>query len=200
MKFPVAPESIIAVSRCSLTLIDVWNVNVVLIEFICFWAIMLHSFLDIFFIKRFDFFSLVWRFAAVVINIFVSIVLKLWFAEIVDDKNIAHFHRCFNQELRDEILLFDIRFSRWCVFRIVSSDTCVNRRVHTHRYRIRAVVISWNIIRFLLCLSDVCCSCRRNMLFNWVDRDYHRSMSRYLVLWRRRCQEVVLRHWWFLSH
>ena len=77
MKFSVALESIIVVSRCSLTLIDVWNVDAVLIEFICFWAIMLHFSFDMLSIKKFDFFSLVWRFVVVVIDIFVSIVLKL---------------------------------------------------------------------------------------------------------------------------
>ena len=199
IKFSVALESIIAVSRCSLTLIDVWNVDVVLTEFICFWAIMLHSFFDMLFIKKFDFFSLVWRSVVVIIDIFVSVALRLWFAEIVDDKNIVHSHKCFNQEFRDEILLYDIRFSRWCVSRIVSFDMCVNRRVHTHRYRIRTVVTSWNIIRFFFCSSGVCCSCRRNTLFNWIDRDHHRSMSKYLVLLKCRCQEVVLKHRWFLS-
>ena len=197
MKFSVALESIIAVNRCSLTLIDVWNVDAVLTEFICFWAIMLHFSFDMLSIKKFDFFSLVWRSAAVIINIFVSVVLKLWFVEIVDDKNIAHLHKCFNQELRDEILLFDIRFFRWCVSRIVSSDTCVNRRVHIHRYHIRTAVISWSIIRFLFYLSGVRCSCRRNMLFNWINRDHHRSVSRYLVLLKRRCQKIVLKHRWF---
>ena len=111
-------------------------------------------FFDIFFIKKFDFFSFVRRVVVVIINIFVSIVLKLWFVVFVDNKNIVHFHKCFNQEFRDEILFYDIRFSRWCVFRIVNFDTCVNRCVHIYRCCIRIVEISWNIIRF--CLFERC--------------------------------------------
>ena len=91
--------------------------------------------------------------------------------------NNIHFHKNFNQEFRDENLLFDIRFSRWYVFHIVNFNKCVKCLVRIYQYCIRVAWIFWNIIRFFLCLNDVCCSCRRNILFNWINRDHYRSIS-----------------------